>query len=79
MEPTIQNGDAALVDEFHNRPRSGRVYALRTADGLIVKRLRKREGRWWAYSDNPDHSSHELGDGDEIVGRVVWWAHTEGR
>ena len=79
MVPTIQDGDVALVDESHDRPRSGRIYALRTPDGLVVKRLRQRKRRWWADSDNPDHVSREMSDGDEIVGRVVWWAHTEAK
>ena len=77
MVPTLHDGDSALMDETRRRPRSGQIYALRTAEGLLVKRLRKREGQWWADSDNPDYDSRALEEDDEILGQVAWWAHTE--
>ena len=77
MERTIFHGDAALVDESRRSPRSGQVYALRAADGLLVKRLRKRDHRWWADSDNEEYEPQPLGDRARILGRVVWWAHTD--
>ncbi len=77
MERTIFDGDAALVDETHKSPRSGKIYALRTGDGLIVKRLRKRDHRWWADSDNEEYEPQPHDDRARIMGRVVWWAHTD--
>ena len=77
MERTIFDGDAALVDETHTSPRSGKIYALRTGDGPLVKRLRKRDHRWWADSDNEKHEPQPLDDRARIMGRVVWWAHTD--
>ena len=77
METTIYDGDSALVDETHTSPRSGRIYALRTGDGLLVKRLRKRDHRWWADSDNKEYEPQPLDDRARIMGRVVWWAHTD--
>ena len=77
MEPAICDGDAALVDETHTSPRSGKIYALRTGDGPLVKRLRKRDHRWWADSDNDKHEPQPLDDRARIMGRVVWWAHTD--
>ena len=77
MEPTICDGDSALVDETHRSPRSGKIYALRTGDGPLVKRLRKRDHRWWADSDNEQHEPQPLDDRARILGRVVWWAHTD--
>ena len=77
MEPTICDGDAALVDETHRSPRSGRIYALRTGEGPLVKRLRKRDHRWWADSDNEEYEPQPLDDRARIMGRVVWWAHTD--
>ena len=77
METTIYDGDSALVDETHRSPRSGKIYALRTGDGLLVKRLRKRDHRWWADSDNEEHEPQPLDDRARIMGRVVWWAHTD--
>ena len=77
MEPKIYDGDSALVDESRTSPRSGRIYALRTGDGLLVKRLRKRNHRWWAVSDNDEYEPQPLDDVSQSLGRVVWWAHTD--
>ena len=77
MEPTICDGDSALVDETHRSPRSGKIYALRTGEGPLVKRLRKRDHRWWADSDNEKYEPQPLDDRARIMGRVVWWAHTD--
>ena len=77
MEPTICDGDAALVDETHTSPRSGKIYALRTGDGPLVKRVRKRDHRWWADGDNEEYEPQPLNDRARIMGRVVWWAHTD--
>ena len=77
MEPAICDGDAALVDETHTSPRSGKIYALRTGDGPLVKRIRKRDHRWWADSDNDKYEPQPLDDRARIMGRVVWWAHTD--
>ena len=77
METTIYDGDSALVDESRTSPRSGRIYALRTGEGPLVKRLRKRDHRWWADSDNEKYEPQPLDDAARIMGRVVWWAHTD--
>ena len=80
MEPELHAGDSVLVNHAQREPRHRRIYALRVEDGAIVKRLHHREGRWWADSDNPGYSPRALGAEDDIVGEVVWWAHTvEGR
>ena len=54
-----------------------RSNAIRTADGPLVKRLRKRDHRWWADSDNEQYEPQPLDDRARIMGRVVWWAHTD--
>ena len=77
MFPTIEEDDSVLIDESRRAPRSGRIYGLRTADGLLVKRLRKRGGRWWADSDNNAYEPRPIGEDDQTLGLVVWWAHTE--
>ena len=77
MFPTIEDGDSVLIDESRRVPRSGRVYGLRTLDGPLVKRLRKRQGRWWADSDNGEYKPRLMREDDQTLGQVVWWAHTE--
>ena len=77
MFPTIEEGDSVLIDESRRAPRSGRVYGLRTLDGPLVKRLRRRAGRWWADSDNGEYKPRLMRENDQTLGQVVWWAHTE--
>ena len=79
MEPTLHAGDLALLDHSRRQPRSGHIFALRTEDGLIVKRLRRERGWWWADSDNADYEPRGAGKTVAVIGRVVWWAHTERR
>ena len=77
MLPTIEERDSVLIDESRRKPLSGRIYGLRTTDGPLVKRLRKRGGRWWADSDNDKYEPRLMSEEDQTLGRVVWWAHTE--
>ena len=77
MAPAIRDGDSVLVDESRIEPIHGRVFAMRTVDGPLVKRLRQRNGRWWADSDNQEHKPRPIFREDRLLGLVVWWAHTE--
>ena len=77
MEPELFDGDSALVDHSRCDPVEGAIFALRTLDGPLVKRLRFHDNRWWASSDNddsPQSGSRPLDGDDAIIGRVVWWA-----
>ncbi len=53
MEPTLPNGCSILVDRNRVEPQDGRIYVLRTADGVVVKRL-AQDGDWLA---GPQRSS----------------------
>ena len=77
MEPELFDGDSALVDHSRCDPVEGAIFALRTLEGPLVKRLRFHDDRWWASSDNDStENGSRLLDGDDgIIGRVVWWAH----
>ena len=76
MEEILFDGDSALVDHSCGDPAEGAIFALRTLDGPVVKRLRFIDGRWWAISDNSEHDSRPLDGDDGIIGQVVWWART---
>ena len=78
MEPELFDGDAALVDHSRCAPVEGEIFALRTLEGPLVKRLRFHDDRWWASSDNDssESGSRPLDGDDRIIGQVVWWAHT---
>ncbi len=55
LEPTLVGGASILVNLARQRRRIGRIYVVRTDDGLIVKRAGKdADGAWRLVSDNPD-------------------------
>ena len=72
MAPTLRDGDLAAIDRSSVEPISGRVFAVRTEEGLAVKRLRRIDGRWHLTSDNPGHPPRPVAGADRILGRVAW-------
>ena len=77
MEPTLPDGCSILVDRSRREPHDGRIYVLRTEDGLVVKRLGLDEkGRWLVVSDNPEWGTVPLIYGADIIGEVRWSAVT---
>ncbi len=80
MEPTLVDGCSILVNLAARRRRVGRIYVVRTADGLVVKRAGKDvAGAWQLLSDNPNKHvwpSRPWPPGAEIVGEVKWAART---
>lgn len=55
MEPTLTDGCSILIDRNRRSRRVGRIFVVRTDDGLIVKRGGKsRAGNWQLVSDHPD-------------------------
>ena len=76
MEPTLPDGSLILVDLATEHPKSNKIFVIRTADELIVKRLIKdaRMG-WLLESDHPQRSlwPTQLWPNDaEIIGEVRW-------
>ncbi len=77
MEPTLPDGCSILVDRKRREPHQGRIYVMRTEDGLVVKRLGlDEEGRWEIRSDCPDWRVTPMSPGTEIIGEVRWYAVT---
>ena len=73
MAPTLPDGCSILVDRKRGEPHEGRIYVMRTDEGLVVKRLDKDEkGRWLVVSDNPDWPPAPLLYGTDIIGEVRW-------
>ena len=57
MEPTLPEGCLVMADRSRRRRRDGRIFALRTGDGLTIKRLGKDgNGKWVVASDNPNRA-----------------------
>ena len=77
MAPTLPNGCSILVDRKRREPHEGRIYVMRTDEGLVVKRLGKDEkGRWLVVNDNPDWPPAPLLYGTDIIGEVRWLGRT---
>ena len=77
MEPTLPDGCSILVDRKRREPHQGRIYVMRTEEGLVVKRLGlDEEGRWEIRSDSPDWRVTPMSPGTEIIGEVRWAART---
>ena len=79
MEPTLPDGCSILVDRSQGRRRRrvGRIFVLRTDDGLVVKRVgRDEEGNWRIESEHPAWPPVPWSDPTEIIGEVRWMART---
>ena len=77
MEPTLPDGCSILVDRKRREPHQGRIYVMRTEEGLVVKRLGlDEEGRWEIRSDSPDWRVTPMSPGTEIIGEVRWYGVT---
>ena len=77
MKPTLPDGCSILVDRERRDPHQGRIYVMRTEEGLVVKRLGlDEEGRWEIRSDSPDWRATPMSPGTEIIGEVRWSAVT---
>ncbi len=73
MEPTIHSGDTLVIDQSDREPLEGRAYVVRSATGLIIKRLRQEARAWIMASDNPDFPPRPMAGEDRILGRVLWF------
>ena len=80
MDPTLTDGCSILIDFNRRRRIEGRIYVVRTDDGLIVKRAGKsRAGNWQLVSDNEDKKEWPTlrwPDDAEVIGEVKWAART---
>lgn len=76
MEPTITDGDVVLIDRSKRPVVAGNIYALRTKNAVMVKRLQPTGAtRITVMSDNKLYDSYEidLETGDiEVIGQVIW-------
>ena len=78
MEPTLPTGCSILVNHAQKRRRKGRIFVVRTDDGLVVKRAgrNKSGGKWLLESDHPAWESTPWTDDTEVIGEVRWMART---
>ncbi len=72
MEPTLKDGDLIVLDRTRIEPLDDQAFVAQTADGLVVKRLRREGGRWLLASDNRAYPPRPVGPEDRLAGRVAW-------
>ena len=72
MEPTLADGSMVLVDRGARELRDGRIFVLRTPDGLLVKRVHMDGVRWLAVSDNPGWPAAVIDPDSTVIGQVRW-------
>lgn len=80
MEPTLPDGVSILVNLEQQEPRDGRLFVVRIADAIVVKRLiRNAEAGWLLHSDNPNRKAWPTQPWPAeatIVGEVKWLGRT---
>lgn len=86
MEPTIHDGDLVMIDTRDAGPKREDIYVLRWGEDVLVKRLQRLPvGGFRVVSDNARYEPINLMPaqiqeyGVAVIGRVVWWAHTNVR
>jgi len=71
-EAGIFDGDLLVVDRSL-KPRSGQIVVAVTDGEMVVKRLKRKAGRWWLIPEAQDNSAFRataMGEGSEIWGVV---------
>ncbi len=76
MEPTLPGGCSILINRARVKRKTGYIYAIRTDDGLVVKRLKRTDNEWQLLSDNPAWKETNWPNGAEIIGQVMWMARS---
>ena len=76
MEPTLPDGCSIIVDRNRLELQTGRIYMMRTEEGLVVRRAKQNAQGWWLMSDNPEWAPLVLTEETDIIGEVRWAART---
>ncbi|MEG6548904.1 helix-turn-helix transcriptional regulator [Desulfocurvibacter africanus] len=78
MSPTIEEGDATLIDQSQTDIYIGKIYAIGIDNEVFVKYVDRVPGKFILRSANKDYAPIPVDLTDEscnvrIIGRVVWW------
>lgn len=77
MEPTLRDGDLALVDHGRNNIASqGGIYAIALDDEIMVKRVQPIfPNKLLVISDNKQYPAQEIAaENVRVNGKVIWYA-----
>lgn len=75
MEPSLWDQDLVVVNTIDVAPLDGEVFALNYEGELVIKRMRRDSGEWFACSDNADQrrfAPKRCHADVFIIGRVVY-------
>ncbi|HRF12194.1 MAG TPA: LexA family transcriptional regulator [Candidatus Accumulibacter phosphatis] len=75
MEPALWDGDLVVINTDDTAPTDGEAFAMNYEGELVIKRLRRDAGEWWAASDNADQrrfAPKRCTEDVKVIGRVVY-------
>ena len=76
MEPTLEHRAVILVDFQRTVRRRDKIFAVRTEEGPIVKRLRRDDDGWQLVSDNKAYKPVPWPKEAVVLGQVMWTGRT---
>ena len=76
MEPTLQDGSMILIDHQRTRRLADRVFAVRSDDLLLIKRLVHDNHDWLLVSDNEAYPPVPWPREAVVIGQVMWTGRT---
>jgi phage repressor protein C with HTH and peptisase S24 domain len=74
MEPSLFEGDLAVVNAEDTTPIDGEVFAANYEGELVIKRMLRNNGEWFLSSDNSDkrrYSDKRCDEQTSIIGRII--------
>lgn len=75
MEPSLWDDDLVVINTIDVTPKDGEAFAINFEGELVIKRMRRDSGEWWATSDNADQrrfSPKRCTEDVSIIGKVIY-------
>ena len=76
MEPTLHHGAMILIDHQRTRRLKNRIFAVRSGDGPLIKRLTHDNHHWLLVSDNKEYKPVKWPREAVVIGQVMWTGRT---
>ena len=76
MEPTLHHGAMILIDHQRVRRLKNRIFAVRSDDGPLIKRLMHDNHHWLLVSDNEGYAPVKWPREAVVIGQVMWTGRT---
>ncbi len=76
MEPTLHHGAMILIDHQRTRRLKNRIFAVRSGDGPLIKRLMHDNHHWLLVSDNKEYKPVKWPREAVVIGQVMWTGRT---